>query len=67
MEENVRLLSCGGCGNALVKVYSKKDDNMDELFIECSSCNSITAIKVQQPKMSIDWNKSKGDGTLCFM
>lgn len=67
MEENVRMFSCGGCGCSKMKLYSKENDFMKEMFIECTGCKSVTVLSVMAPKIKIDWARGEGEGTICFM
>ena len=60
MIEAAKKADCGGCGGDTFKIYQLPDG----LAIECLKCESVTILVVSTPKIQVDWDRSKGDGTL---
>lgn len=56
-------MGCGNCGYDVFKVYGQAKSRTG-MVIECVHCNSQTVIVISQPEFTIDWNASRGDGTL---
>lgn len=62
MIENARKLSCGACGEELVRVYQAKD----RLLAECASCAAKTVIRCLPAKLDMNF-ADDSDGMLCDM
>jgi len=69
MVENAKGCGCGQCGATTFKIYTELPSTqfMKIMYIECTGCNSVTVLRPETPRIAIDWNKSKGDGTLAII
>lgn len=52
-------MGCGGCGGEIFRLFTR--DREVAILAECQGCKSVSAIKIEQPKLQIGW-QARFDG-----